>query len=146
MRLRLKALRSAALSALSLLLAGGMALGPGLAGAASQADQPTPLWGAIATVDGLYGYAFNHPTRAAAENAARAECERKAGRAGACAVRTVFDNACGAMATGNFGEWGVASAPTVASARKEATAQCNAHLPTEPCKVLVAVCSGRAVR
>ena len=124
---------------MALLLCG--ALGHGAAAAAEPAERPQ-LWGAIATVDGLYGYAFNHPTRAAAENAARAECERKAGRAGACAVRTVFDNACGAMATGNFGEWGVASAPTIAAARTEATAQCDSHLPTEPCKVMVAVCSG----
>lgn len=115
----------------------------GIATAAEPA-QPQPLWGAIATVDGLYGYAFDHPSRVSAENAARAQCERKAARPGACTVRTTFDRACGAMATGNFGEWGVATAPTVAAARKEATAQCNSHLPTEPCKVLVAVCSGQA--
>ena len=110
---------------------------------AAQPPEPAPRWGAIATADGLYGYAFDHPSRVSAENAARAQCERKAGRTGACTVRTAFDRACGAMATGNFGEWGVASAPTVAAARKEATAQCNSHLPTEPCKVLVAVCSGQ---
>lgn len=135
---RLKALHSAALAAL---LGGSLA---GLAGQATAAPpaEPAQLWGAIATVDGLYGYAFNQPSRVAAENAARAQCERKAGRAGACVVRTTFDRACGAMATGNFGEWGVASAANVAAARKEATAQCNSHLPTEPCKVLVAVCSG----
>ena len=87
MRLRLKALRSAALSALSLLLAGGMALGPGLAGAASQADQPTPLWGAIATVDGLYGYAFNHPTQAAH---CRADCRLRYAQAQGGAAGTGF--------------------------------------------------------
>jgi hypothetical protein len=138
---RLAALcRAAAVAAA--LLCGGMG---GIATAAESAEprQPPQLWGAIATVDGLYGYAFDHPSRASAENAARAQCERKAARAGACTVRTTFDRACGAMATGNFGEWGVATAPTVAGARKEATAQCNSHLPTEPCKVLVAVCSGQ---
>ena len=113
----------------------------GLAGIGAAAP-PAPLWGAIATVDGMYGYAFNHPSRTEAESAARAQCEHKSGRPGACVVRTTFDRACGAMATGNYGEWGVASAPTIGQARKEATAQCNGHLPTEPCKVLVAVCSG----
>jgi len=137
---RLKALlRSAAVAGL---LCGGLA---GLSTAAETAE-PAPRWGAIATVDGLYGYAFDHPSRVSAENAARAQCERKAARSGACIVRTTFDRACGAMATGNFGEWGVASAPTVAAARKEATSQCNGHLPTEPCKVLVAVCSGTGAR
>ena len=137
----LKALRSAALAAF---VAGSLAGLPGLAAAASQTE-PTPHWGAIATADGLYGYAFNHASRVAAENAARAQCERKAGRTSTCVVRTTFNNACGAMATGNFGEWGVASARTIETARKDAAAQCNGHLPTEPCKVLVAVCSqGRA--
>lgn len=133
---RLTALRSAA--AVSALLCGALLD----AAAAAQPVERPQLWGAIATADSLYGYAFDHPSRASAENAARAQCERKAGRPGACTVRTTFERACGAMATGNFGEWGVASAPTVAAARKEATSQCNSHLPTEPCKVLVAVCSG----
>ena len=139
MRSRLAALCRAAVAAL---LCGGLG---GVAIAADPA-QPPQLWGAIATVDGLYGYAFDHPSRVSAENAARAQCERKAARRGACTVRTAFDRACGAMATGNFGEWGVATASTVAAARKEATAQCNSHLPTEPCKVLVAVCSGTGAR
>ncbi|MBS0344026.1 MAG: DUF4189 domain-containing protein [Proteobacteria bacterium] len=129
-------MRSAAVVAALVLTCGGTAV-------AAPAADPAPLWGAIATVDGLYGYAYDHPSRVSAENAARAQCERKAGRPGACTVRTTFDRACGAMATGNFGEWGVASAPTLAAARKEATAQCDGHLPTEPCKVLVAVCSGQ---
>ncbi|MBS0454375.1 MAG: DUF4189 domain-containing protein [Proteobacteria bacterium] len=133
---RLTVLRSAAVVTALLSLCGGKAF------AASQAE-PAPLWGAIATVDGLYGYAYDQPTSASAENAARAQCERKAGRTGTCVVRTTFNRACGAMATGNFGEWGVASAPTIAAARKEATAQCDSHLPTEPCKVMVAVCSGQ---
>jgi len=135
---RLSVLRGAAAAAA--LLCGSLAA---TATAAATPAQRPELWGAIATADGLYGYAFDHPSRAAAESAARAQCERKAGRAGACTVRTAFDRSCGAMATGNFGEWGVASAATVAAARKEATAQCNSHLPTEPCKVLVAVCSGQ---
>lgn len=110
--------------------------------AASAADTP-PSWGAIATADRTYGYAFNHPTRAAAEAAARAQCDRASGRAGGCAVRAYFERACGAVALGNYGEWGVATAPTPAAAEKTAVGQCDSHLPTQPCKALVSVCSPR---
>lgn len=128
--------------ALAVWLAGGLIGLAATAAFAADAPKPAHRWGAIATVDGLYGYSFNHASRTAAENAARAQCERRAGRTGGgCEVRMTFDRACGAMATGNFSEWGVASAPTLDAARKEAVAQCNAHLPTEPCKVQVSVCS-----
>jgi len=129
--------------ALAAWLAGGLiALAAAPAVAAAESAKPPPRWGAIATADSLYGYAFNHATRAAAENAARAQCQRRAGKSGgSCEVRLTFERACGAMAQGNYSEWGVASAPTIDGARKEAVAQCNAHLPTEPCKVLVSVCS-----
>lgn len=112
--------------------------------AAPQAHaEPGPSWGAIASLQGWYGYAFDQPSRGAAETAARAQCDRAAGRPGACAVRTYFDRSCGALATGNYGEWGTAVAPTSADAGKAAAAQCESHLPTEPCKVVVSVCSRR---
>ncbi|GAA4332878.1 hypothetical protein GCM10023165_07680 [Variovorax defluvii] len=100
-----------------------------------------PSWGAIAALQGWYGYAYDQPTRDAAENAARARCERAAGRAGACVVRASFDRACAALATGNYGEWGTAIAPTSDDAGQAAAKQCESHLPTEPCKVVVSVCS-----
>jgi len=100
-------------------------------------------WGAIASKSNWYGYAFNHPTRDAAERAARAQCDRTAGRSGTCEVRVQFDRSCAALATGNFGEWGAASAASTAAAGKAAVAQCEGHLPTEPCKVVTSVCSGR---
>lgn len=111
--------------------------------ATSVAATPTQpaRWGAIASVQQWYGYAHDHPSREAAERAARAQCERVAGRAGPCTVRAAFDRSCGALAQGNYGEWGVASAPTREQAGREATQQCNQHLPTEPCKVVVQVCS-----
>lgn len=102
---------------------------------------PPPRWGAIASVQGWWGYSFDHASRAAAEQAARAQCERAAGRPGSCVVRAAFDRACGALATGNYGEWGTATAASAAGAGKAAAAQCNGHLPTEPCKVMVSVCS-----
>jgi len=123
---------------LSVLLAGPVLAAP-------QGDKAGPeQWGAIATSTtsaGIFGYSFSQATAAAAESVARTQCEGMAG-AGACVIRSTFDRACAAMAGGNFGEWGVASAPTIDQARKEALAQCDRHLPTEPCKVQVSVCSG----
>jgi hypothetical protein len=100
-----------------------------------------PSWGAIASMQGWYGYAFNFPSRDAAELAARARCDRAAGRPGTCVVRTYFDRSCGALARGNYGEWGTAVAATANEAGKAAAGQCETHLPTEPCKVVVSVCS-----
>jgi hypothetical protein len=102
---------------------------------------PMPRWGAIASRYGWYGYAFDQGTRAGAERSARAQCEKATGQAGSCDVRATFDHACGALATGNFGEWGAATAATAGAAVQAAMGQCNSHLPTEPCKLLVSVCS-----
>ena len=113
-----------------------------MAPAHAQADTG-PSWGAIASMHRWYGYSFHHPSRQAAEAAARAACDRAAGRQGPCVVRAYFDRACGALATGNYGEWGTAIGPTTAAAGKAAAAQCDSHLPTEPCKVVVSVCSQR---
>ena len=101
----------------------------------------SPSWGAIASRAGWFGYSFNHASRSAAERAARAQCERAAGRAGPCEVRAYFDRSCGALATGNYGEWGAGIAPTANAAGQAAVTQCDGHLPTEPCKVVVSVCS-----
>ncbi|WP_162586546.1 DUF4189 domain-containing protein [Variovorax sp. RA8] len=120
----------------------------GCCGPSSIAAQPAdagagraPSWGAIASVQGWHGYSFNYSSRDAAELAARARCDRAAGRPGACVVLTYFDRSCGALAKGNYGEWGTAIAPTAAAAAKAAAVQCENHLPTEPCKVVVSVCS-----
>ena len=107
----------------------------------SLAAEPGPSFGAIATFDRSYGYSFNHPTREAAEQAARAQCDRAARRPGGCIVGVWFDRACGAIALGNYGEWGVATALTASAAEKTAAAQCDGHLPTEPCKTLISACS-----
>jgi len=100
-----------------------------------------PSWGAIASMQRWYGYASDYPSRAAAEVAALAQCDRLAGRAGTCTVRTYFDRSCGALAEGNYGEWGTATASTKAAADKAAAGQCDTHLPAEPCKVVVSLCS-----
>jgi hypothetical protein len=103
----------------------------------------SPSWGAIAAISGSYGFSYNHPSRDAAERAARAQCDRTAGRPGTCVVRAYFDRSCGALATGNYGEWGAAIAPTASTAGKAAVTECDNHLPTEPCKMVVSVCSPR---
>lgn len=114
--------------------------------AAAQAQSPVPTeaagpWGAIAAARQNFGYAFDQPTRAAAELAALVQCEGVAGRTEPCTVRTVFERSCGVLALGNFGEWGAASAATEQQAAQEAVQQCNRHLPTEPCKVAARVCT-----
>jgi hypothetical protein len=122
----------------------GLALFCGCTSATFAAPDPgsqSASWGAIASKSGWYGYSFNHASRSAAERAARAQCDRTAGRAGPCEVRAYFDRSCGALATGNYGEWGSGIAPTADAARQAAVAQCDAHLPTEPCRVVVSVCS-----
>ena len=116
----------------------------GVSGAAPAASSGRPpSWGAIASMDGSYGFSFNQPSRALAEIAARAQCDRAAGRPATCAIRAYFDRSCGAYATGNYGEWATGLGPTAAAASKEAAAQCDAHLPTQPCKVVFSVCSPR---
>ncbi|MDM0104387.1 DUF4189 domain-containing protein [Variovorax sp. J22R24] len=119
------------------LLCGCVAPGAG----AAPADNPNPSWGAIASQAGWYGYSYNHASRSAAERAARAQCDRAARRAGTCEVRAYFDRSCGALAAGNYGEWGTAIAPTAKAAGAAAIGQCDLHLPTEPCKIVVSVCS-----
>lgn len=117
----------------------------GLAGMAADTAHAAPdagaRWGAIASLNRWYGYSFSHPTRAAAEQAALNQCNRLAGRAGKCSVRLQFDRSCGALAEGNYGEWATATAPTRDAAGKAAAVQCDNHLPAEPCKVVVNVCS-----
>jgi hypothetical protein len=111
--------------------------------AALASPRPAASWGAIAARPGGHGYAFNQPSRTAAEQLARAQCERPAGKPdiGACDVRVWFENSCGALATGNFGEWGAATGADSNAATKAAVTQCDAHLPTEPCRAVVSVCS-----
>ena len=108
---------------------------------ATAASAAAPSWGAIATRPGGYGYAFNQTSRDAAERVARAQCEGAAGRSPRCEVRIYFDRSCAALATGNFGEWATAAGPDRRAAGQAAVSQCDGHLPTEPCKLAVSVCS-----
>lgn len=123
------------------MLLGAFASGSGAATPVPQ--RPATSWGAIAARADGHGYAYNQPSRSAAEQVARAQCERQSGRpaTGACEVRVWFENGCGALAAGNFGEWGAATGVDRDAAAKAAVTQCDAHLPTEPCRAVVSVCS-----
>jgi len=98
-------------------------------------------WGAIASTPASYAYSYNQATRAQAESAARAQCNRQSDAGRGCEVQAFFNNACGALARGNYGEWAVAVEASDALAGQAALAQCNSHLPTEPCRVVASVCS-----
>ncbi|MDI3382633.1 DUF4189 domain-containing protein [Xenophilus aerolatus] len=120
-----------------------LALMPVMALAQAATPPARPSWGAIASSYPAYGYAFEHPTREAAEHEALNQCRRNARKPAGCEVRSTFDRACGAYAQGNFGEWGAAVAPGANEAAQAAAKQCDNHLPTEPCKVVVRACSPR---
>ncbi|RYZ12978.1 MAG: DUF4189 domain-containing protein [Comamonadaceae bacterium] len=104
--------------------------------------RPAPAWGAIASHARGYGWTLDQPSRAAAEREALARCERSIGPGERCELRTAFDRSCAALAGGNHGEWAVAGGATREAAARDAAARCDAHLPTEPCRMLVSVCSG----
>lgn len=146
--------RAIALAGLCAVAVTGVAAPPG---AMPPAGRPaTGAWGAIAARPDGYGYAFDQPSRATAERVARAQCERPGGAASppvpssppglagavrACEVRVWFERGCGALATGSFGEWGAAVGTDKDAAMKAALAQCDAHLPTEPCRAVASACS-----
>lgn len=102
------------------------------AGAAS-ADS----FGAIAFSErtGKFGYSFDHPSRASAENRAMAECNA---RSGGCRIGIWFKNACGSVATGTNG-WGSAWAPSRQQAEQSAIRNCSRH--TGGCRSLAWSCT-----
>jgi peptidoglycan hydrolase-like protein with peptidoglycan-binding domain len=58
------------------------------------------VWGSLAyTANGTIGRAWNRPTRLDAEEAALAECRRRAGRNAECSTQSAADSACLAAAT-----------------------------------------------
>jgi serine/threonine-protein kinase len=93
-------------------------------------------FGAIAiTPDAsVWGYAYNHPTRAEAERQALEEC----GQAD-CQVKLWFKNACGAIAKDDQGNLGWAWAETRTQAEAEAISSCG----TGTCQIETWVCTTR---
>lgn len=121
----------------------GLVLGCALlfSGAVLSANHAAPRWGAIAAAQQWYGYAFDASTREVAEQLALTQCQRVAKPGVSCTVRIAFNRQCGALAFGNFGEWGAANAATRELAEQASVQRCNQHLPTEPCKVAAQVCT-----
>ena len=64
-------------------------------------NSKTPvIWGSLAyTANGTIGRSWNRPTRQDAEEAAMAECRRRAGRNADCSTQSAADSACLAIAT-----------------------------------------------
>ncbi len=92
-------------------------------------------YGAIATSkSGLWGYAYDYPTREQAEQRALKECGKSD-----CQIQVWFKNACGAVAKdpqGNLG-WGWATN------REQAQANALSECATGTCKVQVWACTTR---
>ena len=92
--------------------------------------------------DGTYfGYSFGKSSRASAENAALAECNKQAGRANQCEVATWFYNMCGALAISQNGAWGVKWSASLARARKVALDNCISVKTAKECRVVKSFCT-----
>ena len=100
-------------------------------------------YGAIATASGgaSYGYSYRWNTQAEAERAALSDCDKEAGRRGACKVATWFYNQCGALAVGDNGAWATDWAGSIRAARAKALSDCQKSDPKGQCKVEVSYCS-----
>lgn len=70
-----------------------------------------------------------------------ANCERQAGKSGACVIATWFFNECAALAIGSDGAWGADWADTAAEASAKALKLCNSGDDSEECKVVKSFCS-----
>lgn len=93
-------------------------------------------FGAIATTPdaNVWGYAYDHPSRAEAERQALEECGESD-----CQVKLWFKNACGAVAKDDQGNLGWAWGETQTQAEAEAISSCG----TGTCKIETWVCTTR---
>ena len=96
------------------------------------------LFGAIAysPTNGAHGWAKDHPSRAAAQKAARAACSKHAAD---CKAVLWFKNGCGALSVSEkvYG-WGWGTTQKLADT--EAIKACSKHAP-QGCKVSLQVCT-----
>ena len=97
-------------------------------------------YGAIAysPSTGAYGWSYDHVSRAAAEGAALAQCNQ---RAGDCQVPLWFQNACGALAIGDGGGWGTGWGTSRGLAEGYALQTCRQY--TGNCSVRRWACTAR---
>ena len=98
-------------------------------------------WGAIAIgPNGAYGWAYDFPSRQAAENAALSEC------GGRCQRKLSFADTCGAYATatdasGNIRAYGWATRQSKEEAQMVAMQECSKY--GQGCRVHVWACTTR---
>jgi hypothetical protein len=85
---------------------------------------------------GRYGYSYDWPSRAEAENYARSQCG-----IGDCAVKVWFKNACGALAVGRGSAYGWGWAGSRGQAEGSALSECQAR--SAGCRVRVWSCTTR---
>ncbi|MGB3536447.1 MAG: DUF4189 domain-containing protein [Microcoleaceae cyanobacterium] len=107
----------------------------GLMSSTTMAQIPDSF-GAIATTpDGsMWGYAYDHPTRAQAERQALEECGESD-----CQIKLWFKNACGALAKDGNGSLGWAWGENRTQAEAEAISSCG----TGTCQIETWVCTTR---
>lgn len=102
-------------------------------------------FGAIAvteSIGGYFGYSWAWNSKAQAESVALANCDKRAGRKGACRIATWFSNRCGALAMGPDGIWNADDATSKRDASAKALNDCNKRAGPGKCTVEVSVCSG----
>lgn len=107
----------------------------GLGSGAAAAEQ----YGAIAYSRSTkaHGWAYDYPSRSAAENQALSKCRSQAND---CTVPLWFRNACGALAIGSSG-YGTAWATERGTAERQALVLCRRH--SQDCAVKRWVCTTR---
>jgi serine/threonine-protein kinase len=91
---------------------------------------------AISTTTSSLGWAYNMPSRAAAETVAISKCG-----VDDCRVGTWFRNACGAVAIGDGGGWGASWGNTKNGAIERAINACSQN--TENCEWKRVICTAR---
>ena len=90
--------------------------------------------------NGGWGAAWNHPTRASAEQAAIKRCYRESGSG--CRTAGWSRNACIALATTGNGGYGWGWATQRAKASSIALEKCRSYNPNGYCRIQVANCPG----
>jgi hypothetical protein len=101
----------------------------------------TPTYGAIAysRKDKLWGYSYNQPAQAGAENMAFQNCVKQGGAK--CVVEASFHNTCGAIAASGDGgtvTWGIAGSKY--NAQQYAEAACS-RAGGKGCEAQASICS-----
>lgn len=107
---------------------------------------PRPrVYGAISTTKTEYklewGTSAGHSSQRAAEDAANADCDKRAGKRGACKMDIWFYNNCAALAVAKDTATDASYAATLRGAERQAISYCQKAGGKE-CKVVKSFCTG----